>query len=96
MYRLLVGTQERFRLWLMMMRTGVGIVLSRRPPAPAEAASREPEKPRPWVEFAEGLHDFEALDASHLAAFEALAASLAAVDRGGRLQLWERIAGNTR
>lgn len=94
-YRLLVGTQERFRLWLMMMRTGVGIVLSGGRRA-AEAASREPEKPRPWVEFKEGLHDFEALDASHLAAFEALAASLAAVDRGGRLQLWERIAGNTR
>ena len=30
----------------------------------------------------------------HLTAFEALVASLAAVDRGGRLRLWERIVGD--
>jgi hypothetical protein len=94
-HRLLVGTQERFRLWLVMMRFGVGIVLHGGRRA-AEAASLEPDEPRPWAAFADGLHDFETLDASHLAAFEALAASLAAIDRGGRLQLWERIAGNTR
>ena len=94
-HRLLVGTQERFRLWLVMMRLGVGIVLQGGRRA-AEAASREPQLPRHWGAFADGLHDFETLDASHLAAFEALAASLAAVDRGGRLQIWERIAGNTR
>jgi hypothetical protein len=94
-HRLLVGTQERFRLWLVMLRVGVGIVLSGGRRA-AEAASLEPEKPRAWAAFADELSDFEALDASHVAAFEALAASLAAVDRGGRLQLWERIAGNTR
>ena len=46
--------------------------------------------------FARDLGDFEALDASHLSAFEALAASLAAVDRGGRLRLWDRIAGDAR
>jgi hypothetical protein len=94
-HRLLVGTQERFRLWLVMMRLGVGIVLQGGRRA-ADAATREPGQPRPWAAFANGLHDFEVLDASHLAAFEALAVSLAAVDRGGRLQLWERIAGNTR
>jgi hypothetical protein len=94
-HRLLVGTQERFRLWLVMIRVGIGIVLSGGRRA-ADAASREPGRAQPWAEFADGLHDFEALDASHVAAFEALAASLSAVDRGGRLQLWERIAGNTR
>jgi hypothetical protein len=94
-HRMLVGTQERFRLWLVMMRLGIGIVLSGGRRA-ADELAREPRKARPWTEFKEGLHDFQALDASHLAAFEALAASLAAIDRGGRLQLWERIAGNTR
>ncbi len=91
----LVGTQERFRLWLVLMRLGVRIVLRGGRRAVDEAV-REPARPRPWAEFAEGLSDFEALDASHLAAFEALAASLAAVDRGGRLELWERIAGDSR
>lgn len=38
--------------------------------------------------------DFEVLDACHLTAFEALVASLSAVDRGGRLRLWERIVGD--
>lgn len=94
-HRLLVGTQERFRLWLVMMRLGVGIVLSGGRRATDELA-KEPQKARPWADFKENLLDFEALDASHLAAFEALAASLSAIDRGGRLQLWERIAGNTR
>jgi hypothetical protein len=94
-HRLLVGTQERFRLWLVMMRLGIGIVLTGGRRATDELA-REPQKTRPWTDFKENLHDFEALDASHLAAFEALAASLAAIDRGGRTQLWERIAGNTR
>jgi hypothetical protein len=92
---LMVGTQERFRLWLTMMRIGFGIVLHGGRRA-ADAASQQPEHPKAWAEFADELSDFEALDASHLAAFEALAASLAAVDRGGRQQLWERIAGNTR
>ena len=92
---LMVGTQESFRLWQTMMRIGFGIVLHGGRRA-ADAASRQPEHPKAWAEFADELSDFEALDASHLAAFEALAASLAAVDRGGRQQLWERIAGNTR
>ena len=69
-------------------------------PNAASSKQSKPVAPGPpagaWAAFAEGLSDFEALDASHLAAFEALAASLAAVDRGGRLQLWERIAGDTR
>jgi len=95
LHSFLVGTQERFRLWLVMMRLGVGIVLHGGRRA-ADAASQKPENPQAWAAFADGLSDFEALDASHLAAFEALAASLAAVDRGGRLQLWEKIAGNTR
>jgi hypothetical protein len=94
-HRFLVGTQERFRLWLMLMGLGVRIVLHGGRGA-ADAASREPERSGAWAAFAEGLDDFQALDVSHLAAFEALAASLAAVDRGGRLQLWERIAGDTR
>ena len=94
-HRLLVGTQERFRLWLVMMRLGIGIVLTGGRRATHELA-REPQKARPWTDFKANLHDFETLDASHLAAFEALAASLSAIDRGGRTQLWERIAGNTR
>jgi len=91
----LVGTQERFRLWLVLMGLGVRIVLHGGRRA-VGGAIREPTRTRPWAAFAEGLSDFEALDASHLAAFEALAASLAAVDRGGRLELWERIAGDSR
>jgi hypothetical protein len=91
----LVGTQERFRLWLVFLGLGVRIVL-RGGRASAEEASRRPHAAGSWKAFAEGLSDFEVLDASHLAAFEALAASLSAVDRGGRLQLWERIVGDSR
>jgi len=91
----LVGTQERFRLWLLLLGLGVRIVL-RGGRRAVDDAGREPERPGPWTAFATGLADFEALDASHLAAFEALAASLSAIDRGGRMQLWERIAGDTR
>jgi hypothetical protein len=92
-HRFLVGTQERFRLWLLMLGLGVRIVLSggRRS---ADAAAREPQRARPWNDFARGVDDFEALDACHLTAFEALVASLSAVDRGGRLRLWERIIGD--
>lgn len=89
---LLVGTQERFRLWLTLLGLGVHVVLHGGRRAVAEAG-RQPDRPGPWTAFAAELRDFEALDASHLAAFEALAASLSAIDRGGRLQLWERIAG---
>ncbi len=90
----LVGTQERFRLWLVFLRFGVGVVLrgGRRSVA---AAGRTPHRDAPWTAFRHGLDDFGALDEGHLAAFEALVASLAAVDRGGRLQLWERIAGDS-
>jgi hypothetical protein len=92
-HRFLVGTQERFRLWLLMLGFGVRIVL-RGGRRSADAAGREPLRPRPWDDFARGLDDFEALDACHLTAFEALVASLAAVDRGGRLRIWERIVGD--
>jgi hypothetical protein len=94
-HRLLVGTQERFRLWLLFLGLGVRIVL-RGGRRLADEASRQPHRGRPWDLFARGLGDFEVLDASHLSAFEALAASLAAVDRGGRQRLWERIAGDAR
>ena len=92
-YRFLVGTQERFRLWLLFLGLGVRIVL-RGGRRLAGEASRQPHLGRPWDLFARGLSDFETLDASHLSALEALAASLAAVDRGGRLRLWDRIAGD--
>jgi hypothetical protein len=91
----LVGTQERFRLWLLFLGLGVRIVL-RETRQLAGEAEQQPHLGRPWGLLARGLADFEVLDASHLSAFEALAASLAAVDRGGRLRLWERIAGDAR
>jgi hypothetical protein len=94
-HRFLVGTQERFRLWLLFLGLGVRIVL-REGRRLAGEAEKQPHLGRPWGLFARGLRDFEVLDASHLSAFEALAASLAAVDRGGRLRLWERIAGDAR
>jgi hypothetical protein len=94
-HRLLVGTQERFRLWLLFLGIGVRIVL-RDGRRFADEAERQPGLGRPWSLFARGLRDFEVLDASHLSAFEALAVSLAAVDRGGRLRLWERIVGDAR
>jgi hypothetical protein len=94
-HRFLVGTQERFGLWLLFLGLGVRIVL-REGRRLAGEAGKQPHLGRPWRLFARGLGDFEALDASHLSAFEALAASLAAVDRGGRLRLWERIVGDAR
>ena len=92
-HRVLVGTQERFRLWLLVLGLGVRIVL-RGGRRSADAASRAPARPQHWKEFAREVEDFEALDTCHLTAFEALVASLAAVDRGGRLRLWERIVGD--
>ena len=92
-HRLLVGTQERFRLWILFLGLGVRTVL-RGGRRSADAAGREPEPRRHWDAFSRGLEDFEALDACHMTAFEALVASLAAVDRGGRLRLWERIVGD--
>ena len=92
-HRLLVGTQERFRLWLLFLGLGVGIVL-RAGRRSAEAAAREPPQPEHVDAFAQGVDDFEALDACHLTAFEALVASLSAMDQGGRLRLWERIVGD--
>jgi len=92
-HRVLVGTQERFRLWLLMLGLGVRIVL-RGGRRSADAAGREPLQQRHYEDFTRELGDFEALDACHLTAFEALVASLAAIDRGGRLRLWERIVGD--
>jgi hypothetical protein len=86
----LVGTQERFRLWLLVLGLGLRIVV-RGGRRSAEAAGREPGQQRHWQDFVREVEDFEALDACHLNAFEALVASLAAVDRGGRVRIWERI-----
>jgi hypothetical protein len=94
-HSLLVGTQERFRLWLLVLGLGVRIVV-RGGRRSAGAAGERPDLLKPWEAFTHGVDDFETLDACHLTAFEALVASLAAVDRGGRLQLWERIAGDSR
>jgi hypothetical protein len=93
LHRVLVGTQERFRLWLLMLSLGVRIVV-RGGRRSAAAAAREPLGKEHWSSFTREVEDFEALDACHLTAFEALVASLAAVDRGGRLRLWERIVGD--
>jgi hypothetical protein len=90
LHRFLVGTEERFRLWLLMLGLGVRVVL-RSGRRSADAATRHPQSPRPWAQFADGVSDFRSLDNAHLAAFEALAASLSAVDRGGRLRLWDQI-----
>jgi len=93
-HRLLVGAEERFRLWLLFLGLGVRIVLrGGRRSAEAAAACR---RARPWEAFADGMDDFDSLDSSHLTAFEALVASLSAVDRGDRLRIWEQIAGDLR
>lgn len=90
LHKILVGTEERFRLLLMMLGLGVRIVL-RGGRRSAEAARRDPLAARPWEQFADGVKDFESLDAAHLAAFEALAASLAAVERDDGLRVWDQI-----
>ena len=51
----------------------------------AVEASRQPHLGRPWDLFARGLGDFEALDASHLCALEALA---------GRSRPWTAAGGS--
>jgi hypothetical protein len=61
-----------------------------------KAADVAPGLKKPWDDFAREMGDFEALDAHHLTAFEALVASLSAVDRGGRMEIWERILGSAR
>jgi hypothetical protein len=93
LHRLLVGAEERFRLWLLVLGLGVRVVL-RGGRRSADAATRHPHATRPWQQFADGVSDFQSLDAAHLAAFEALAASLSAIDRGGRLRLWDQIANS--
>jgi hypothetical protein len=90
-HRFLVGSGERFRLWLLMLGYGVRVVLGGARRSVAEAGL-DPAAERPFVRFADGLHDFEALDRSHLAAFEALSASLAAIDRETRERVWDRLA----
>ncbi len=54
LHRFLVGAEERFRLWLLMLGLGVRIVL-RSGRRSADAATRHPQAPRPWDEFAEGV-----------------------------------------
>jgi hypothetical protein len=93
--RFLVGSQERFRLVLLMLGLGVGIVL-RGGRRSVKAADVAPGQKKPWDDFAQEMGDFEALDAHHLTAFEALVASLSAVDRGGRMEIWARILGDAR
>ena len=90
--RFLVGSQERFRLVLLMLGLGIRVVLrgGRRSVVAAELG---PGRSQPWNDFGREVSDFEALDASHLTAFEALVASLSAVDRGGRMEVWARIMG---
>jgi hypothetical protein len=88
--RFLVGSVERFRLFLLMLRFGVQIVVQGARRSSAEAA-RAPEQPQPWRQVDDGLEDFAALDASHLAAFEALSASLAAIETATRVRLWDTI-----
>ncbi len=89
-YRLLVGGAERFRLWLTMLGFGVRIVLHGARNSTA-AAARTPRARRPWRQFEDGLSDFQTLDASHLNAFEALSASLAAIDSSRRVRVWDSI-----
>ncbi len=89
-YRLLVGGAERFRLWLTMLGFGVRIVLHGARQSTAQAA-RAPRVRRSWRQFADGVDDFETLDASHLTAFEALSASLAAIDSSRRVRVWDSI-----
>jgi hypothetical protein len=91
LHRVLVGAEERFRLWLLMLGLGIRIVL-RGGRRSADAATRHPQASHPWEAFADGVSDFRSLDAAHLAAFEALAASLAAIDRGARASIWEQLA----
>jgi hypothetical protein len=74
-----------------MLRYGVRIVLHGARASTAEAA-RQPARSAPWARFTDGVEDFAALDASHLAAFEALSASLAAIETTTRLRLWDTIA----
>lgn len=87
----MVGGVERFRVWLLMLRYGVGIVLhgARRS---SDEAARQPAQRAPWTRFEDGVEDFVSLDASHLAAFEALSASLAAIETQARVRLWDTIA----
>jgi len=87
---LLVGSAERFRLWLLMLGLGVRVVLHGTRQS-AQAAGTAPHSQQPWSRFADGLSDFETLDGQHLAAFEALSASLAAIDAERRVRVWDSI-----
>ena len=91
LHRLLVGSAERFRLWLLMLGLGVRVVLHGARQS-TRAAGSAPRAVQPWARFADGLSDFETLDTQHLAAFEALSASLAAIDGGRRVRVWDSIA----
>ena len=92
-YPFLVGGAERFRLWLLTLVLALRVLL-RGARRAASAAARRPEAGGPWTSFGLHLDDFETLDASHLAALEALVVSLSAVDTGVRVRLWDTIFGS--
>jgi hypothetical protein len=89
---LLVGGAERFRLWLRTLGVAVRILVRGARQSSLDAERNDSNQA--WTRFGLHLDDFEAVDASHLAAFEVLAASLAAVDTGTRVRLWDVIVGS--
>ncbi len=92
-YPFLVGGAERFRLWLLTLGLALRVLL-RGARRTSSTAARQPDSAGAWTAFGLHLDDFETLDASHLAALEALVVSLAAVDTGARVRLWDTIFGS--
>jgi hypothetical protein len=92
-YPFLVGGAERFRLWLLTLGLALRVLL-RGARRTSSTAARQPDSAGAWTAFGLHLDDFETLDASHLAALEALVVSLAAVDTGVRVRLWDTIFGS--
>ncbi len=93
LYPFLVGGGERFRLGLLTLGVAMRVLLhgARRS---SGGAARRPERTAAWTAFGLHLDDFETLDAAHLAALETLVASLAAIDTGARVRLWDVIVGS--
>lgn len=89
----LVGGAERFRLWLLTLGLALRVLL-RGARRATSLAARRPEADAPWRSFGLHVDDFESLDASHLAALEALVVSLSAVDTGARVRLRDAIFGS--
>jgi hypothetical protein len=92
-YPFLVGGAERFRLGLLTLGLALRVLLRGARRATRDAA-RRPDAAEPWTSFGLHLDDFATLDASHLAALEALVVSLTAVDTGVRVRLWDTIFGS--